>query len=185
MIRMRTRSMIVGLRQMIQHIRKHLGSTKQLTIVEIGSYNGDSTAIFARNFEQVYAVDPWKANKKEGDACSKENIAAAETNFDKMADVHDNVIKVKTTSKQAARRFRSKTIDVLYIDGRHTENGVTEDIELFTKKVKPGGFICGHDFWNKKPGVMRAVRKAFGEPDKTFKDSSWLVRVEEGGRIKG
>jgi len=36
--------------------------------------------------------------------------------------------------------------DVIYIDGDHSYQGVKRDLQLALKKVRPGGFICGHDY---------------------------------------
>ena len=48
-------------------------------------------------------------------------------------------------------------LDFIYIDGDHSYKGVKIDIELARKKVKSGGFICGHDYTPQFPGVIQAV----------------------------
>ena len=45
------------------------------TMVEIGSYQGESTIIFAHNMtklKKIYAVDPWLNGYCPGDVCSDE-----------------------------------------------------------------------------------------------------------------
>lgn len=48
-------------------------------------------------------------------------------------------------------------LDFIYIDGDHSYRGIKIDIELARKKVKVGGFICGHDYTPQFPGVIQAV----------------------------
>jgi hypothetical protein len=67
--------------------------------------------------------------------------------------------------------------DVLYIDGAHDYENVKLDIELWKDKAKY--FICGHDYCDKFPGVVKAVNEILGEPDKIFKDTSWLIEVKK------
>ena len=79
---------------------------------------------------------------------------------------------------QQANKFLSKQEkwDVVYIDGLHTAAGVCYDIEHYKTIIKPGGFICGHDYgWGN-------IRHAIGEHlddkvDATFKDHSWIRRL--------
>ena len=44
-----------GLEDLILHIQKH-SDTKNMTMVEIGSYAGESTIIFAKHFKNVIAL---------------------------------------------------------------------------------------------------------------------------------
>ena len=81
------------------------------------------------------------------------------------------------TSDAAIKALENIKIDMLYIDGVHTYDQVKKDIENYKSIVKPGGLICGHDYCPAFQGVMDAVDEAFGKPDLTFVDNSWLVKV--------
>ena len=39
-------------------------------------------------------------------------------------------------------------LDFIYIDGNHSYNYVYNDIDMYYKKVKPNGIMCGHDIFN-------------------------------------
>jgi hypothetical protein len=41
-------------------------------------------------------------------------------------------------------------------------------------KVRPGGFLCGHDFCDYFEGVQRAVREALSQHVQVFTDTSWV-----------
>ncbi len=50
-------------------------------------------------------------------------------------------------------------IDLLFIDGDHTYEGVTKDIFTWTPKVRHGGRIMFHDYNNVEQGVVKAIDK--------------------------
>lgn len=163
-----------GLRDMCDYIAARMDISKA-TIVEIGCYVGDSTGIFAQRFGKVCAVDPWMNGYDPADAASYlRDMRIIEAQFDELAKVYPNIEKHKMKSEQFARRCGM--IDVLYIDGLHTYDGCKKDIELFRDKIQHGGFLCGHDYQGRFPGVIKAVNE-FKRPDKTFGDTSWLIQM--------
>ena len=53
----------------------------------------------------------------------------------------------------------------MFIDAVHTEKMVSQHLELWWPKVRPGGFIAGHDYAPEKPArhpgpVLAATRFA-------------------------
>ena len=163
-----------GLRDLCEFMAARMDISKA-TIVEIGCYVGDSTEIFAQRFGQVIAVDPWKNGYDKNDAASYlRDMKIIEEQFDEMAKGFPNIEKNKMNSEQYARK--SGMVDVVYIDGLHTYDGCKRDIALWSEKIRHGGFLCGHDFQGKFPGVIKAVNE-FKKPDKTFGDTSWLIQM--------
>lgn len=49
-------------------------------------------------------------------------------------------------SSSNLRTFPDNTFDMIYIDGDHSYEGVKKDLLVAYSKVKPGGWIMGHDF---------------------------------------
>lgn len=72
---------------------------------------------------------------------------------------------VKDHSVKAAERFNDRIFDFVFIDGDHSYEGVTADLNAWARKVKPGGWLCGHDWGNNNTAqdVERAVRDFLGE----------------------
>lgn len=65
---------------------------------------------------------------------------------------------VRKESLEAARDVPYKSIDFVYIDGSHEFDYVMTDIIEWTKRVRRGGIVSGHDYYNFKwAGVVRAV----------------------------
>jgi len=56
----------------------------------------------------------------------------------------------------------------VYIDGRHDYDSAMNDIVSWSKKVKDGGIISGHDFH-----IVNKVFKEIGVVAKSYSDSSW------------
>ena len=163
-----------GLVDLIKWISQYLDPNES-ELVEIGSYVGDSTEIFAQHFEKVNAIDPWVNGYDSKDAASFQHpMIVIEAQFDEMADKYPNIEKIKATSLYAAAMFEA--VDVVYIDGLHTYEGCKKDIETWVKRIRPGGILCGHDYQKRFEGVMRAVNE-FRTPEAIFADTSWAVRI--------
>ena len=137
-------------------------------MVEVGSYTGESAEIFAKSgsFRKIYCVDPWSRTPTE-----------AESLFDKRTKPYPEILKLKGRSVAASRQFSNASVDFVYIDADHRYSAVKADILAWLPKVKPGGWIGGHDYRWRFKGVIRAVDEELGLPLRVFQDSSWLVKV--------
>jgi predicted O-methyltransferase YrrM len=149
------------------------------TMVEVGSYQGESTIVFAQNLpnvKKIYAVDPWVNGYAIGDVCSDEYpMEIVENNFDIRVKDYPVIIKKKMTSSEFVNEIEDGSLDFVYIDGDHQYESCKNDIKLWLPKVKKGGVIAGHDYLAACfIGVVNAVNEAFGQPDMTFEDTSWV-----------
>lgn len=145
-------------------------------MVEVGCWTGAGTGVFAQHFPVVYAVDPW--DSAAGEIAGEFDMAKVEAIFDKRHGKNDRVKKMKMYSLEAAQKFDDRRLDVVYIDALHEYLPCSQDIGVWRQKVRPGGFVCGHDYDAKRfPGVYRAVKEAFPCGVKVFADTSWAVRV--------
>jgi predicted O-methyltransferase YrrM len=173
---MRTTEQREGLIDMINWINT-IRLTSEMRIIEIGSYVGESTMIFADRFKEVVSVDPYINDYDLDDA------ACHHAPFDKVYEQFirntlsiPNIKSIKETSENAFSILKDQQWDMVYIDGLHTFEGVSYDIEHYKSIIKSGGFICGHDYgWGN-------VRHAIGlllddKVDATFKDASWAKQI--------
>jgi hypothetical protein len=55
---------------------------------------------------------------------------------------YKNLVTMRMASVDAAKFFRTCSIDMAFIDGCHTREAVTEDIKAW---IPVGKMICGHD----------------------------------------
>lgn len=53
----------------------------------------------------------------------------------------------------AVQEFDNESLDFVYIDANHEFQAVTNDIAEWSKKVRVGGIVSGHDFtrYKRKP----------------------------------
>lgn len=180
---LRDRSYISGLEDFCRTL-----VTSRTVLVELGCFGGESTAVFARSAGTVFAVDPWDDDYRSSIAagCADQSIldyldqapvppmGEIEGLFDARTAPFANVVKYKETAEAALGRFADASIDIVYIDSIHTYEAVCREIDQWRPKVKPGGFLAGHDYdpmaW---PGVVRAVDEKLGRPSHLFGDTSW------------
>jgi len=163
----------VGLYELI---KKHV--KPDFEMVEIGSFSGVSSALFALHAKKIHCVDMWSQYVDSGSSSTllitQEQLNLAESNFDKVAAKYNNVVKVKKASLEAAKEFKDESLDMVYIDSAHDFKTVNEDIVAWLPKVKKGGIVAGHDIRIK--GVQKAVYHNFASKDvESFADTSWLT----------
>lgn len=140
-------------------------------MIEIGTYAAESTAMFASSgkFKKIHTIDPY--NFPQGYQVQME--ARINTRY------WDNIKFYKEYSYNIHDYFKNGVFDFVYIDGDHSGEAVSRDIELYLPKVKKGRYIAGHDYLPEKwPEVVHAVNSFFPK-DKIwlFEDWSWMVRV--------
>ena len=108
-----------------------LRPTKEMTMIEIGSYAGESTEIFAQHFEYVIAIDPYNENYDPNDiTCSYAPLSEVLKSYEERMSKYDNVSLLQATSDDAVK-FVTLKADFVYIDGLHTYDQVKKDIENF------------------------------------------------------
>jgi hypothetical protein len=56
------------------------------------------------------------------------------------------VTPVALFSEDASLLFEDRTIDCVFLDGSHDEASVKKDLDCWLPKIKPEGYICGHDY---------------------------------------
>jgi hypothetical protein len=115
---------------------------------EIGVMRGGFSKMICENNPQakLYAVDPWKVY--EGfDDFDKKGVQALSFYNDAVASLSKyNCEIVRKFSMDAVNDFIDESLDFVYIDANHSLKYVVEDIVEWSKKVKVGGIVAGHDF---------------------------------------
>jgi predicted O-methyltransferase YrrM len=146
-------------------------------IVEIGVLEGSSfipQALAAKQngFGKVYAIDPW--SQEESLQYTKDenhrnywgtvNHNTFYSNFINHIEAYNigSFVEVyKTTSKEASKNFLPYSIDLLHVDGNHSEEQSYEDVCLYLPLVRKGGFVVFDDLhWtdNGKKTTQKAAR---------------------------
>jgi len=167
-----------GLMDMIKWINE-IHPTSEMRMIEIGSYIGESTTIFADNFKEVISVDPYVDGYDKSDISTADVYAPFNevyTEFLRNTIHYPNIKSIRETSENALKVLREEKWDLVYIDGAHTLEGVHFDILHYKDVIKEGGFLCGHDYgWGN-------IRHNIGlllddKVDATFIDGSWIRKL--------
>ena len=160
---------------------------------EVGVWKGQcSAALLSRLLNlTLYMVDRWSVyseQEKARDPISlqvrraQQAFASADIRARRAVQRYGRRAKIlKMSSAEAVCLFEDATFDFVFIDGDHSYEGVRDDIERWLAKVKPGGWLCGHDYTRagKRPGITRAVDEAFRGTIEADDDSTWFYRVGE------
>jgi len=119
---------------MVQELLRHERIEK---ILEIGTAHGGSTLLWAKMAEysggHVYTVDQ---PSETGTMIDETHYRDMVTQY--RGDSHDQEL-VKRIKAEAG------SVDLLFIDGDHSYEGVKQDFENFSGLVREGGFIIFHD----------------------------------------
>lgn len=160
---------------------KDMGDNSDKTMIEIGSFVGESTVLFAQSFKKVIAIDPFLPDYDPADTTSHMfDFNNVYQTYLQRTGAYQNIETIVSTSDAAVDFLKGPKYDFVYIDGLHTYEGVRNDIINYLPLVKDGGAIGGHDYTTEQEhlvGVFKAVNELFGAPDKVFKDNSWIKYI--------
>jgi predicted O-methyltransferase YrrM len=78
-----------------------------------------------------------------------------------LTGVHVELMESYSLDAARAVHDSGQMIDSIFIDGDHNVAEVTGDIQAWLPLLRPGGLICGHDYWAQHTGVMLAVQNEF------------------------
>ncbi len=81
------------------------------------------------------------------------------------------------TTDEAAPLIDDRSVDFVFIDADHSHQAVLSDIAHWAPKVRPGGWLLGHDYNAKWPGVVQAVDSVFRRQIRTYPGSIWAVTL--------
>lgn len=166
-----------GLVDMIEYMNKS-GRFNPETMIEIGSYVGESTTIFANHFKKVISIDPFINDYDVNDlVCEHADFDIVYRQFLSNMSKFNNIQHIRKLSSEAVSSFALESVDFVYIDGCHTYDQVKEDIINYLPVVKKGGFIGGHDYTGNWPQVVKAVNDILVKVDSTFVDGSWVKEI--------
>jgi predicted O-methyltransferase YrrM len=124
-------------------------SLKPTTIIEIGSARGLSACTMGlacrhNNLGKVFAVDPHNLNDwTDSPKVNREQLRFFESRI-QAYDLSGYCEIIQATSEEAAKNW-NRTIDLLFIDGDHSYEGVRKDFELFKPWLTPRSLVLFHD----------------------------------------
>ncbi len=138
------------------------------TGVEIGVAAGDYSRVLCELNPQmqIWGVDAWKAYSNYRDYQQEALDAFYNEAKKRLRSFRKRYHIVRKFSNDAVADFDDNSLDFVYIDSNHVEPFVTQDISLWSQKVRIGGIVAGHDYikrikdpWVVKDTVDKYVRE--------------------------
>lgn len=93
----------------------------------------------------IYAIDPWQIYDEYEELYTPELMEQCYKEAQGRLKGTGCAI-IRQFSMDAVKGFDDEFLDFVYIDGNHEFQHVTNDIAEWSKKVKCGGIISGHDY---------------------------------------
>lgn len=139
-------------------------------MAEIGVCEGRTATevLFQNELDKYYFIDPW-------------------INFEKIyRNIVDNFKEpcieiIRKKSMDALSIIGNESLDLVYIDARHEYESFRNDLSGWSKKVKKGGIIAGHDYDHPRHpnfGVKRAVDETFWREEINLEKGTvfWVIK---------
>jgi predicted O-methyltransferase YrrM len=89
-------------------------------------------------------------------------------------DLHVEVVRQDTAA--ASDLLPNESVDVVFFDADHSLDGLARDVDAWRPKIKPGALLCGHDFSDGFPGIVRLVDERFPDRVVVPGTSIWTAR---------
>lgn len=152
---------------------------KPRVLVELGTDRGESYFAFCQSAlenqtgTRCCAIDHWRGDPHAG--------SYDETTFNAV-DAHNCAhyapfsTLIRSTFDDAQGRFEPESIDLLHIDGHHSETAARHDVETWLPKLRPGGILLMHDVSMR--GRDFGVWKVWAELEK--RGRSWTFQQPPG-----
>lgn len=131
---------------------------------EIGVERAMYSEVLCRENPGVHlsCVDAWTAYRGYRDHVSQSKLDRFYDESRERLAPYKNVTFYRKFSLDAVNYFKDGSLDFVYIDGNHNFENVTADLAAWSKKVRPGGIIAGHDYalhhWPNQIHVVAAVQ---------------------------
>ena len=125
-----------------------VAALKPRMLVELGTDRGESYFAFCQSVAEngtgtrCFAVDTWRGDEHSGEY---DETTFTEVSAHNRAHYSDFSTLLRTTFAEAATQFAPESIDILHLDGLHTEEAVRRDLAVWLPKLAPGGILLLHD----------------------------------------
>ena len=132
--------------------------------LEIGTAEGATAHSILSNVRDVTwtSIDPYASYKEYTDGHSRQATLTSlrKQAYKNLSVFGDRWSHIEKVSSKAAHEV-ADDYDLIFIDGNHAPEFVSEDIKLFYPKVRPGGALSGHDYGSGRHKHVKKVVDGF------------------------
>ena len=173
-----------------QEMPVHLPGTDRVTLAklfselgyrtgaEIGTARGSYAITISVNNPnlKLYCVDAWATYDGLNDYTDQNQLDEYLSHAMKRLEPYKNVELIYALSMDAVKQFKDGSLDFVYIDANHEFPYVAEDLFYWSKKVRSGGIVSGHDYLKtpRKDGMVQ-VKEVVHAYTEAFNIKPWFV----------
>jgi Methyltransferase domain len=146
--------------RLINLSRRQVKENYKLKVLEIGSFLGRSAISFAysRDDIEVICCDPWLGKISDfGSMEWMEKTLDGKINFCEDDNIHSlfmnntknwrsKIRPIRCFSEELVEFEEARNPDIIFIDGNHSIDGITQDLYLAHQLAHDNTLICGHDY---------------------------------------
>jgi len=112
---------------------------------------------------RLYCIDAWEPYSGYLDFSNQKELEVDyQSALTRLTPYH--AIIIRKFSMDAVKLIPDKSLDFVYIDARHENPEVGDDIREWSKKVRRGGIVSGHDYVHIHQDVINEVDKQAERP---------------------
>jgi predicted O-methyltransferase YrrM len=166
------------IKEEITELLKIVGKRKPRSVLETGTSRGGTLFLFSRvasSDATLITIDllgyaRWRLPLYKSFASTGQKLCIL------RMDSHK-----ETTLNVIQKILSGHPLDLLFIDGDHTYEGVKKDFEMYHKLVRSGGIIAFHDIVPGLPKSVGGVPKFWDEIKRNFHYTEHVKNWKQGG----
>lgn len=145
--------------------------------VEVGVERGVYSEVLCRENPGVHltCVDAWRAYRGYRDHVDQKKLDRFFTEASARLAPYPNVTIRRQFSVDAAREIPDESLDFVYIDAAHDIASVMADVAAWSKKVRVGGIVSGHDYIKANLPSLMHVPQALHAWTDAYQIAPWFV----------
>jgi predicted O-methyltransferase YrrM len=168
----------------IEGLLNIISSAKPRVILEIGTSQGGTLFLFTRVASEdalLITIDlpspplgagylPWRAKLYRSFAIGGQELRLI------RSDSHS-----AQTMSHVLGLLGARKVDVLFIDGDHSYEGVKKDFEMYSPLVAKDGIVAFHDIVPGRPEDVGGVPRFWNEVKVRFRSQEFVKSFDQGG----
>ena len=142
---------------------------------ELGVWYGETFFRLLDGLPDLYliGVDDWRDNPRNvhhiNQPENRQEVYSRQRKYPERSEIFE------MTTTEASFFVPNGSLDFVFIDADHRYAAVKTDIIAWHPKLKPGGFLTGHDY--DMPDVRKAVAELLGQVEcPEYSDQTWAWR---------
>lgn len=156
--------------------------------VEVGVCDGRYSEILMKTIPdlELFGIDPYVPYNRYSDFRKATTLDEKLVKARERLDKYKNYTLVIGWSVEASKWIQDESLDFVFIDGNHKYEFVKEDIETWYPKVRKGGIVSGHDYYEFKSGrggIIPAVDEFVAKhPEVELQTTEWDMEAFQDDR---